>query len=103
MKIIGKTGSNRLLLDASEDEVCQLTGYHSKWDRERAGRSMPAHGDELNVSAICKHAKKMEGIADELARARAQVDQCSANLLLSDIVIKKAIEKAEKAEEAFQS
>ena len=99
MKIIGKTERDRVLVDASMAELCQLTGYPDNWYRERDGKAQLKPGDEIDVTTLFRHCDKMKEISNDLARARALVDGCSAGLTLADNLIKAAVQGPDVAGE----
>ncbi len=98
MKIIGQTTANRFLVDASEDEMARLTGYQGNWYREHAGKARIKVGDEVDVTTLFSHSEKMKSIEEDLRRAKAVVDGCSAGLVMADNLIKAAIKEPESKE-----
>lgn len=82
MKIIGKTASG-LLVDATEDEMCRLTGYSNNWYRKNDGKPEVKVGDVINIDATFKHIQKVNGLKDQFERARAALDYLTSGLVLT--------------------
>ena len=82
MKIIGKTASG-LLVDATEDEMCRLTGYSSNWYRKHDGKTEIGVGSEINVDATYLHIQKVNGLKEQFERARAALDYLTSGLMLT--------------------
>ena len=96
MKIIGQTGDGRMLVDASLDELTQLTGYNGTRYRERDGKKKLQVGDEIDVNTLYAHAAHMKTISEQIAKAKGILDTVSGGLTLADNVIQKAMEKSEE-------
>ncbi len=82
MKIIGKTASG-LLVDATEDEMCRLTGYQNNWYRKHDGKPEIGVGSVIDIDATYKHIAKVNGLKDEFERARAALDYLTSGLVLT--------------------
>ena len=95
MKIIGQTGGDRMLVDASLDELTQLTGYNGTWYRERDGKKKLQIGDEIDVGTLYAHSVHIREVSAQIARAKGILDTVSGGLTLADNVIAKAMEKTE--------
>jgi len=71
MKIIATTEFG-FMIEASKDEIGQLTGYHSIYDRERKERPLRI-GDVINVSGMFNYLY-------DLGDARAKLKRVSTEL-----------------------
>lgn len=100
MKIIGVTQNGRVLVDASMDEMAQLTGYRSNYYRERDGKRSIGSGHEIDVKSVFEHMEGMKRIGERLVQARGLVDPVSASIMLADNLIKAAVEFASNSEPA---
>jgi len=99
MKIIGTAaGNNKVLVEATLDEMANLTGYPFNSYRRHDGKTEVKVGDEINVGMIFDHYAHMKNVCSEIQRAKGILDAVSGGLTLADNVIHKAIYKPEVQE-----
>jgi len=91
MKIIATQGSDHFLCVVSKDEIANLIGYYSKYDRD-----FPAvkEGSVIDINGMYRLAANMASIHDKLKGANEALRTC-ANLV-DHIAIDKLIINTEE-------
>lgn len=83
MKIIGKAERGVFILRANEDEIAQLIGYRSEYERRDDSRRYElVVGDEICVTAMFSRLYSLEARKGELERLAKQL-RAQADLLES--------------------